>query len=239
MQLPDQINSNKHLAAILDFILPPLCLGCAEYTESDFAICEKCDEKIRYLSQPLCLGCEEFVSQPRADCDNCREKALILYALGEYSPPLSDIIIQFKFKGITTPAKRLASQLCDCFGERLESTRADFLVPIPLHISHERTRGYNQAALFARELAQLLAIPVNETLLARTRKRRPQAKLQLADRARNINSVYNAISDSEDRYDLLLVDDVVTSGATVKEAARTLTAAGHRVKGVVSIAHAS
>ena len=112
-------------------------------------------------------------------------------------------------------------------------------MPVPLYPSREHYRGYNQAAILADELAHRLDFEVRRDLLARVKQRKPQAKLDVRHRVRNIKDVFEVIRPPDDNVkDLILVDDVVTSGSTVLEAKRTLENAGFKVKAVVSIAHA-
>jgi len=111
------------------------------------------------------------------------------------------------------------------------------LIAVPLYPSREKRRGYNQAALFAEQLAQLLDLPVRKDILFRVEKRKPQAKLKFERRTENIRGAFTVVEEAENGERVILVDDVVTSGATAKEAKRELEEAGYRVCAVVAIAH--
>jgi len=130
-----------------------------------------------------------------------------------------------------------APLLYEPFQKQLQSLQAIMLVPIPLHVSRERYRGYNQAELFAKQLAVLLNLPVRKDILFRVEKRKPQAKLKLEKRADNIKGAFTVIEEAERGERVILVDDVVTSGATAKEAKKELEKAGYKVCAVVAIAH--
>jgi ComF family protein len=160
-----------------------------------------------------------------------------MFAYADYVAPLRDIVLHFKFKGITAPARLFASLLHDTFEKQLVALKADLLVPVPLHPSRERQRGYNQATLFASEIGRLLDLAVRGDLLVRVRKRKPQANLKFDQRAENVRDVFECECGPEVRRTVILVDDVVTSGATVREAKRILEAAGCDVCAVVAIAH--
>lgn len=224
------------LKGLLDFVFPPLCLGCGAFNEHNVDVCEDCLNKIDTYSYPICLSCFEMIPDDKR-CPICREDYVPLFAYGNYASPMQDVIIQFKFKGITSPARTFAALLYEQFHRRLHSLEAAMLVPVPLYPSREKYRGYNQAALFAGRMAELLDLPVNEDILFRIKKRKPQANLELKKRARNVRGVFAVDQETERGEKVILVDDVVTSGATVAEARKELEKAGYRVSGVVAIAH--
>lgn len=226
------------LGGLLDFVYPPLCLGCGGFYDGESSVCERCLGAIQQLDDPICLNCLSVLSGATR-CPVCAELSLPLFAYGVYAPPLKDIILQFKFKGVTKPAVLMASLIWSQFGARLTTLKPAVLAPIPLFPGRENQRGYNQAALLAKELAVLMETPVDESLIFRTEKRKPQASLRLRQRMRNIRGVFAAVPAGETPRRIILLDDVVTSGATVLEATRVLSEAGHEVVAVVSIAHGS
>ena len=220
----------------LDFFFPPLCLGCGCYSESPDFICERCRNRIDVFVHPICLTCGQMIDHGHR-CDLCREDALMLFAHGNYRDPLKEIIIQFKFKGITSPAESVAEAVAERFGERLALFGETRLIPIPLYPSREYARGYNQALLFADALSRRLQVPRDDEILYRVMRRHPQAKLHHDDRARNIKGVFEAEKALTKEQHVILVDDVVTTGATVAEARRVLIAAGYQVPAVIAMAH--
>jgi ComF family protein len=221
---------------ILDFIFPPLCLGCGEYTESPDSLCESCQNRVERYEFPLCLTCGSVISE-RNRCVDCADQSFLLFSYGNYRDPLKQVIIHFKFKGITTPALFVAREAFLRFGSSIQSLDCDGLVPIPLYASREYGRGYNQAKLYAERLSELLALPVFDDILWRVRKRKPQASLRAFQRAGNIKDVFVAEAGDTTAKRVILVDDVVTSGATVREAKRSLEVAGFVVPAVISMAH--
>lgn len=220
----------------LDFFFPPLCLGCGEFCDSDHDICERCLSRIDLLTFPVCINCGAVVPRGRA-CPECGPRYVPLCAYANYQPPLKDIIIQYKFKGLTSPAAFFAARLYDEFADIIDPLRADALVPIPLHPSRENTRGYNQAALFARALGRVIDLPVTEDLIIRTRRRAPQARIDRESRERNIRGVFEPVDSERAPLRVIVVDDVVTTGATVREARRVLESGHHVVVGAVAMAH--
>ena len=224
------------ISDILEFVYPPLCAGCGQYVENGSIVCENCRDAIETFTRPFCLNCWQEVSSGKA-CPLCREQSSLLYAYGDYAGPLREVVIQFKFKGVTSVAAFLAEAISVRFGDSLRNLGADALVPIPLHSGREHVRGYNQARLLARELSRHLMLPVEDSLLSRVKRSRPQARLTEVKRRLNVRGVFFASEPPESVNRVILVDDVVTSGATVLEAKGELELAGYRVPAAVAAAH--
>ena len=222
--------------SVLDFVFPPLCLGCGAYVESGDPVCVACDDAIDTFSSAICLSCGQN-TMTGTSCPVCGDDSFSLYAFADYVDPMQEIIHQFKFKGIASPAGIFARRLCDEFGQQIVSLRPAALVPIPLHGSREYVRGYNQALLIAVELGRVLDLPVDQEILYRVKRRRPQSRLRQIERAKNISGVFAAYRESETGEKVILVDDVVTSGATVREARSELQEAGFNVPAVIALAH--
>jgi len=230
------IQRSPLLQPLFDFLFPPLCLGCGKFDSDHSHICERCEQAIDRVVEPLCLNCLQPLS-PEGRCETCREHALPLFVWGRYREPLDEIIRQFKFKGITAPARIFGALLAAEYGYRLHALAPDRLIPVSLHPARENQRGYNQAALLAREISAALDIPVDEGSLWRVKRRKPQAQLGMTERVANIRGVFRAEAPATGRSRVALVDDVVTSGVTVLQAKETLEQVGHRVVGIVAIAH--
>ncbi|UCD63659.1 MAG: ComF family protein [Candidatus Zixiibacteriota bacterium] len=221
----------------MDFVFPPLCLGCGDFTEDEDAVCESCRRTMATFNRPFCLNCLAFL--PAAgSCASCGESSRPLFAGANYVAPVEDIIIQFKFKNIATPARFFAKLIRDQFAEDILRLEADVLVPVPLYYSRESFRGYNQATVFAERVAELLSLRVETGIIVRTKRRRPQSRLNHAQRVTNIRGVFEVTAQADAGRKVILVDDVVTSGSTVREAGRTLERAGYTLAGVISMAHA-
>ncbi len=159
-----------------------------------------------------------------------------MYVYGHYEDPLNQIVIQFKFRGISRVARVFGRLLDDRYRSRLESLEPDLIIPVPLHPSRENRRGYNQAALLARELTGELGVPMAEDRLRRARRRRPQSRMSRDKRANNVKGVFKCEAPGAGE-NVLLVDDVITSGSTVAEARKVLQENGYKVVGAVAIAY--
>lgn len=226
------------LSGLLDFIYPPICAGCGVYSEDKPAICAACLIRIDWTDHPLALTDLDFKSgqnpEPAAPI------SFPLFAAGNYADPLRQVIIQYKFHGVTELAAVLADRVVASFGEKISKLAPVSLVPIPLHPTREYFRGYNQALIFAEAIASRLDLPLNPDLLYRSKKRKPQSRLAQDKRATNIKGVFDLIPETESadsQSRVILVDDVVTSGQTMFEARRLLTRHGFKVVGAISMAH--
>ena len=229
--------NNSYIQNVIDFIFPQLCLGCAEYCDTISKICSNCEKNIQKITLPYCLYCMNPIYN-KISCKKCKINALTLYSYANYGDPTREIIIQFKFKGITSPAKIFAKRIYDQYHILLKKHQADYLVPIPLFPYRENTRGYNQASIFANELSNLFKVEVNEDILERVKKRKPQAKLAINDRKKNIQDVFQVNENVLETKRCIIVDDVVTTGNTVLEAIKVLEQSNYKVVAVISIAHA-
>lgn len=133
----------------------------------------------------------------------------------------------------------LAPLLAGTFVESWKRGEFDFLVPIPLHPKRKRKRGFNQAAVLARKLSRLIAIPWSESALRRVRDTAPQVGLSDSERLRNLHAAF----ECEDHAlvagkRLLLIDDVMTTGATLASAAAALVSAGATRVSALTLARA-
>ncbi len=226
------------LKGLVDFVYPPLCAGCGRYAESPHCVCDRCLERIDWWDQPIPLTDIDFA--PEGRFDDSKPRSFTAYIAASYVDPLRQIIIQYKFRGAVAIAPVIAERLCGQFGAKIKKLEPAVLVPIPLHPSREYERGYNQARIFADELSSRLEIPVDDNLIVRVRKRRPQSRLGKSKRVANIKSVFAlspGVNLAERCNRVILVDDVITSGQTVFEARRTLQEAGFEVVGAVAMAH--
>ena len=126
------ITEQEWLKGFLDFFFPPLCLGCGTYYEGKDSICGTCFQKIEEFDHPFCLNCDSIVPS-ESQCPICLKDSALLYVFADYRPPLKEIIINFKFRGITSPARTFARLIASKFEKQLASLNAQTFVPIPLH----------------------------------------------------------------------------------------------------------
>ena len=139
-------------------------------------------------------------------------------------------IARFKYRGRREYADFYAEELVKRCGELLLSWQPDALVPVPLHKSRMRKRGFNQAELTARKVGKALGIPVEKRLLLRTKKTSPQKELNDVQRRANLKNAFQVSQNDVRLKRVVLVDDIYTTGSTIDAAAAVLLE--HGVEGV-------
>jgi ComF family protein len=162
--------------------------------------------------------------------------ALRLRAAVWFHGPIVAAIHAFKYNGIAAAAGPLSGLMASAWGQW--GLAADVIVPVALHPTRERERGYNQATLLARQLSRQLELPLAEAGLERTRITRPQVGLSAGERLRNVSGAFRADADLVAGKAVLLVDDVCTTGATINAAAEALLASGASAVSAYCIARA-
>lgn len=202
---------------MLDALFPLQCLGCKDNASS---------------AKGFCIDCrEQLVRQPP-----CEVAGLSLHVPYRYEGPLATAIVRLKYEDRPELAPRLVRA---CF---LPFTPAGFeavtLVPVPMHADRICSRGYNQAALLARALGRSWRRPVAYRWLERRRLLVRQVGLGKAERAQNVRGAFTTMGGTLEGKRVVLVDDVVTTGATLCNCAEALTAAGASVLAAVALARA-
>ncbi|MEZ5359569.1 MAG: ComF family protein [Candidatus Zixiibacteriota bacterium] len=209
---------------LLDLFYPPVCGACGGQADSaDRLICDSCWETITGFSDPYCLTCKNFLS-PGVKCTICRGGSVPVFSLGYYEDKLESVIYDLKFAGLKPLAVPIGRKLADMIDRCGYRDRIDFIVPIPIHHSRLQMRGFNQADEIAKSIGNELRISVlSETLRVR-RKKRQQARLNAAERERNMHDALGPgrSQNSLKGASILIVDDVTTTGATILEARRVL-----------------
>ncbi len=227
----------------LDAVLPPRCLSCGAVVAGEGALCPSCWAGLAFIAAPYCACCGlpfAFEVAPDALCGEClraeppfgRARAALCY--DDASRPL---VLAFKHGDGTHAAPAFARWMAQAAGELLRE--ADLVVPVPLHRWRLFRRRYNQSALLARALARAAGKPVSARLLARRRPTPSQGGLSRSGRIANVRGAFAMRSRDRDRLrdrSVLLVDDVLTTGATVGECARVLRRAGAARVDVVTLA---
>lgn len=221
------------LDGVVSLVLAPACAACDSPLDSPTRgpVCVRCWDAIVPFTPPLCRGCGDplpswrVISCAEAKCPRCRRRPVHVStgrAIGAYDGSLRTIVHALKYGQRPSIARRLAVLMRQHCGGVFEGVHV--AVPVPLHRSRLRTRGFNQAA----ELARHLGVPVSNAL-RRVRATPSQTDLPAARRHANVRGAF-ALSRKTDVCGLciLLVDDVSTTGATLEACARVLLSAGAR-----------
>lgn len=233
MLLPSCVHAFREAAdSILSVVLAPACAACHEPLDhpTQGPVCARCWRAVLPLTPPLCDRCGDplpswrSISLPLALCPRCRRAGRAVdraRAVGAYDGTLRSIVHAIKYDARRSLARPLGQLMRERGADVLAS--AACAVPVPLHPSRRRTRGFNQAA----DLARQLGVPV-VAALRRVEATRPQTGLPAAQRHRNVRGAFavtragRTLSGST----VVLVDDVSTTGATLEACARVLKACG-------------
>jgi ComF family protein len=219
------------ISDLLDLLLPPCCAGCGRPASDP--LCPGCHAGLAWIPFRACAGCQE--RPPLAgeqSCAACRARSSALdacLAACWFEGVAADWIRAYKY---ARPGARSGNErarllaLAHALARRAPSTPPDRVIPVPLHPARLRVRGFNPAGGLARALARERGLPCSPTALRRVRATRSQTGLGRASRARNLRGAFAATGPAPPR--VWLVDDVVTTGATLEAAARALRRAGAR-----------
>jgi len=230
----------------LDILYPPRCCACGELTgveNYDGGICRICSISIIACESPLCPVCGlpyQGAAGPDHECVSCAASTppfTKLRSAFHYGGSVHDMITSFKYRGkIHAGANLLGLSIrSNCLDEISEDRT--MIAPVPLHFMRLARRGFNQSAILAGMISSVTGIPFNPGLLQRTRNTPPQTKLSGAERVKNVKGAFRVSSPRRLKGQcILLVDDVFTTGSTVKECARTLLQAGAESVNVFTLA---
>jgi len=222
---------------VVRLLYPNTCLIC-DAPEGDagnfrHGVCNDC--RLAVTTDPLaaCPWCAQTVG-PHTDtthgCAECRGTALGFeraFRLGPYAGKLRDAVLRTKFLAGEGLADLLGRMFAECRGESFRAAEVDLVAPVPLHWWRKWTRGYNQSEAVARELAAALSVPFAPRLLRRVRWTPQQLQPTREARRENVKGAFRVGNGARlAGKTVLLVDDVMTTGSTLGEAARTLRNAG-------------
>jgi ComF family protein len=224
-----------HLKRVaLDLFFPQWCINCGR--EGDY-ICESCRQLLLVITPPICPRC----GRPQSEgiiCRDCRDDSLEIE--GIRSPFIFDGVIrlaihELKYRNLRALVPQLAGLLHDYLVNN--PIAGEVIVPVPIHPKRERERGYNQSALIARELGRLSGLPAVTDCLVRRNNAPPQARsASVRERIKNVTDAFTCIDERMGDRQVIVTDDVATSGATLNACARALKATGARTVWGLTIA---
>jgi len=225
-----RLNQIKEI--ILDILFPPVCLNCEKTladSEKDAGICAACLSKIIIHTTLFCPVCRARLPENKKICH--KGSAYLLGAAADYDGAVKNIIRHLKYKSWS----RLKNPIGDILRIYLKNLKLNELklknylvIPIPLHKNRERERGFNQAELIGKIIADCLNLPLEKNILTRTKETKSQADLKNWDQRKNnlAGAFQIGTGKNINKKNIILVDDVYTSGATINEAVKTLRLAG-------------
>ena len=244
----EQTSLRSRFSGALDLLLPRVCVSCDRlllHTEIGF-VCTLCWARLPRLPSPQCERCGHPL--PSGSCRWC--ELLPPYVRGVRSvcwmpvEPASSIVHALKYGGWSRVASEMAERMSRLAWPRDVVEERTALVPIPIASARKRERGYNQSALIAASLGERWRVPVWENLVVRTRETSSQTRLTPEQRLGNVAGSFQIGAQNLDQLQgahMMIVDDVVTTAATLNACAKVLYDAGARIISYVTFgrAHAS
>ena len=226
---------------VLNTLFPWKCLVCFKYTDNPYPLCDNCLKEIKTINYFCCPICNKRISPNKFQYCHSKENKILAYAapLSFSDTNIKNLIYYFKYQNITSLSKPLATFLLMPLVQYKNIFRNTewTIIPIPLHYLKERKRGFNQSRLLAQELIQYIPLEYNDKILIRIKNNQAQAKIknrqQRFQNAQNIFSVNKEFISTIKNKNVILVDDIYTTGATINSAAIVLKQSG--AKNVVAL----
>jgi ComF family protein len=253
--------TGKMQRATLELVFPAACASCdAELNsnvpgKSGIPICDRCLDEVEFFEGPTCAHCGAPVPRIGRSTDESESDALRAHgcarcrghklwfdetiAAGLYSNRLREIVLRMKDANGDGLSLAIGSMVWQQCGERLAAARANVVVPIPLHWRRRLAHRTNSAAILSEVVSRKLGLPCAERLLRRHKHTRPQSSVTPPQRWDNVRRAFSVRGGYHlNHAHVLLVDDILTTGATCSEAARALRKAGAARVTVVVVARA-
>lgn len=232
--LTPRFRVNSHLCPAagiaLTLLYPRRCPVCDEPVRPwNALVCAECASGLACIEPPWCLKCGKHIGDSvREYCADCAAHPHLFdggRALFSYRS-VSASIARFKYRGRREYAACYAACMADRLGSFIRSCQADALIPVPLHKSRLKKRGYNQAQVLAEELSVLTGIPVRTDLIERVKKTAPMKDLSAAERQNNLKKAFKIRRNDVKLNIIVIIDDIYTTGSTIDAMSQEFRRAG-------------
>ena len=221
---------------ILDFIYPQHCAICRKHLgREERDVCEVCWNSLATLPGPFCPYCRSFYEPGDTTCSFCQSagragedrRIPMVRSLGRFDDYYKELIHRFKYGKKIPLGRKLARRLGETTNNNFHFLESDFLIPVPLHKSRYRERGFNQSQVVAEEVSKISGISLLNNVLKRKKNTKDQTNLSPQQREENVRGAFVVTApEMVSGKRIILVDDVITTGATLSECARMLRQAG-------------
>ena len=219
--------SRSFLNPFLDLVFPRICFACSErIDDQDRFLCQKCRKELLPVGDFACPVCGSFETVNQQDCSLCNSEEIHFdrgFSLIPYNDVVRTLIHELKYNEMTKVADYLVDYSIRHIEARMPFSDVDYVCPVPLHSTKKRERGYNQAALIAKKIAAHFKWQYEPGLVKRFRFTESQADLSPEQRRKNVNRAFSVNKKFTIRdKNILIVDDVFTTGATVNSISQVL-----------------
>lgn len=221
------------IKTLIDWSFPRRCPVCHRPPHPPgYRICRDCMQKLSFVRGGICLKCgKSLFDRGDAICSDCRNLPKSFeygFALLNYNEAASEAMSALKYRNKREYIEIFADLIVLRYGEEIKKMEADALIPVPLHRSRQRKRGFNQSALLAKRIGEALEIPVECGFLQRKKKTRAQKELDPKARLKNLSEAFTCEKLPTDLENLIIIDDIYTTGSTIEACTLALKAAGAR-----------
>ncbi len=203
---------------IINAFFPKRCAVCDSLIGRKEFTCEKCKNMIKPIMGPTCMKCGKKVNQDEKlycyDCGTQKHEFERGFAVFDYQD-IKTSLYRFKYAGRAEYAGFYAKETVEVLGDTIKRLEADAFIPVPLHKSRMRKRGYNQAFEYANELSKRLQIPTNSHFVIRERNTIPLKKLSHEQRQNNLKKAFKIAQNDVKLKTIIIIDDIYTTGATI------------------------
>ena len=219
----------KSLHMLIEWVYPTGCVICGRECTPAPPICTTCHRRLPFFDFPICPICGDFTRQrrPHRECTGSSPGAVSLFWFaGLFDAGYRPLVHALKYERQLSIGEFFGQRIGRLLASQFSGgENAPLVVPVPLHPSREKKRGYNQSGIIAAGVARATGYPLGEGLIARIRKTKDQTKLSPHKRVTNVRGAFAVRRPGTFRgRQVILVDDVLTTGATVNECARVIHA---------------
>lgn len=210
----------RKIGIFLESVLfPPDCPFCErimDYRED--SVCGNCLQNLPFISGKRCRRCGKTVVQEADLCDDCMKFTHVYKegrAVFRYEKPVSEAILRFKYHGRRDYGDVFAYWMVRYLGDWIREKEIEVIVPVPIHKKRMKKRGYNQAAIIAKKIAEQMKLDYNDSSIVRCKNTIPQKKLSVIGRMGNMQSAFKVTDNRLKSKNILIIDDIYTTGMTI------------------------
>lgn len=227
---------------VLNLVFPPRCLSCLATVDTSGVVCHKCWSKMEFIAKPCCARCSNPFPYNIDEelCYYCKDDPPSFsnaFAVVKYDDFSDKLIYSLKYYDRTDLASTLSAMMISKIAELAHSI--DIITCVPIHKNKLKKRGYNQAALLAKHVANAIGKPFNPSILIKTKDTISQSGLSKEERKENVKHSFGINAKHSKkvfRKNVLIIDDVITTGATLNECCKKLKRAGAKKLVVLTFA---
>ena len=216
---------------VLDSLYPRRCPICHEIIRGkSTTVCQSCVKKLPILKEPRCKKCSKPIDNPETEyCFDCQHKKHYFdegYAILLYNAKMQESMAYFKFQGRREYGEFYAKLLMKVARQIIKRWQIEVLLPVPIHRARISTRGYNQTEIIGRVLSKGLSIPIQTNLIKRVKNTKAQKELNISERKENVRDAFVISQEVSNYRQILIIDDIYTTGSTIDEIAKELQKMG-------------